>query len=47
MWFAQQIVTTPQFLSAEPITNNVLAVTTVGAVDLTTVQVNLNGAVWT
>jgi hypothetical protein len=36
---------TPQFLSAEPIANNVLAVTTQGAVDLSKVKVTQNGKV--
>ncbi|KAF9564346.1 hypothetical protein CPC08DRAFT_685127 [Agrocybe pediades] len=38
-----EIVVTPQFLSAEPLSNDVVAVTTVGAVNLTDVQVSLNG----
>lgn len=42
---AQEIVVTPKFLSAEPITSNVVAVTTQGNVDLSTVQVALNGKV--
>ncbi|TFK42363.1 glycoside hydrolase family 44-domain-containing protein [Crucibulum laeve] len=37
------IVITPEFLSAEPLANNVVAVTTQGAVDLTSVKVALNG----
>lgn len=41
----QSIVVTPQFLSAEPLTNNIVAVTTAGAVDLSTVKVALNNAV--
>ncbi|KAF5330498.1 hypothetical protein D9619_005404 [Psilocybe cf. subviscida] len=38
-----EIVITPKFLSAEPITSNVVAVTTQGNVDLSTVKVALNG----
>ncbi|KAH9483879.1 Endoglucanase A [Psilocybe cubensis] len=38
-----EITITPQFLSAEPITNNVVAVTTVGAVDLTDINISQNG----
>ncbi|PPQ99990.1 hypothetical protein CVT26_009272 [Gymnopilus dilepis] len=38
-----EIVIPPKFLSAEPLGNNVLAVTTQGAVDLTDVHVALNG----
>ncbi|KAF9269904.1 hypothetical protein L218DRAFT_1071416 [Marasmius fiardii PR-910] len=37
------IVVQPQFLSAEPLASNLLAVTTVGAVDLKSVAVKLNG----
>lgn len=36
---------TPEFLSAEPLGNNVIAVTTQGAVDLSTVEVKLNNTV--
>ncbi|KAF4615500.1 hypothetical protein D9613_002744 [Agrocybe pediades] len=38
-----EIVVTPQLLSAEPLTNNILAVTTVGAVNLADVHVAFNG----
>lgn len=41
----QEIVVTPKFLSAEPITSNVIAVTTQGNVDLSAIQVALNGNV--
>ncbi|KAG5636552.1 hypothetical protein H0H81_007682 [Sphagnurus paluster] len=36
------IVVTPQFLSAEPLINDIIALTTVGAVDFSTVSVTLN-----
>ncbi|KDR79962.1 hypothetical protein GALMADRAFT_1171670 [Galerina marginata CBS 339.88] len=39
-----EIVVTPEFLSAEPLAGDVVAVTTVGAVDLTSVHVVLNGS---
>lgn len=35
----------PQFLSAEPMADHIVAVTTVGAVDLDDINVNLNGKV--
>ncbi|KAL0576292.1 hypothetical protein V5O48_005701 [Marasmius crinis-equi] len=38
-----EIVVTPQFLSAEPLGNNLIAVTSKGTVDLKTVKVTLNG----
>ncbi|KAF9053081.1 glycoside hydrolase family 44-domain-containing protein [Panaeolus papilionaceus] len=38
-----EIVVTPKFLSAEPLTNNVVAVTTSGKVDLSDIHVFLNG----
>ncbi|KIJ28440.1 glycoside hydrolase family 44 protein [Sphaerobolus stellatus SS14] len=38
-----EIVVTPEFLSAEPLTSNLIALTTQGAVDLSTVKVKLNG----
>ncbi|KIM28564.1 glycoside hydrolase family 44 protein [Serendipita vermifera MAFF 305830] len=38
------IVVTPEFLSAEPIANNYIAVTTKGAVNFTSVAVKLNNA---
>lgn len=41
----QEITITPQFLSAEPITNDIVAITTVGAVDLTEINVSQNGEV--
>ncbi|KZP33303.1 carbohydrate-binding module family 1 protein [Athelia psychrophila] len=37
------IVTEPLFLSAEPLANNIIAVTTQGAVNLSAVEVTLNG----
>ncbi|KAF7977906.1 hypothetical protein HWV62_2470 [Athelia sp. TMB] len=37
------IVTAPEFLSAEPLANNIIAVTTQGAVNLSSVAVTLNG----
>uniref|UniRef100_A0A0W0EXF2 Glycoside hydrolase family 44 catalytic domain-containing protein n=1 Tax=Moniliophthora roreri TaxID=221103 RepID=A0A0W0EXF2_MONRR len=37
------IVIEPKFLSAEPLANDIVAVTTVGAVDLNTISVKLNG----
>ncbi|KAF8874839.1 glycoside hydrolase family 44-domain-containing protein [Infundibulicybe gibba] len=37
------IVIEPEFLSAEPLANNIIAVTTAGAVDFSTVNVKLNG----
>ncbi|KAJ3573779.1 hypothetical protein NP233_g2216 [Leucocoprinus birnbaumii] len=40
----EEIVITPEFLSAEPLANNVIAVTTKGNVDLTALKVNLNGS---
>ena len=36
---------TPEFLSAEPLADHIIAVTTQGAVDLDDVNVNLNGKV--
>ena len=36
---------TPKFLSAEPIANNLIAVTTQGQVDFSTLTVKLNGKV--
>ncbi|KAK7045800.1 hypothetical protein VNI00_007202 [Paramarasmius palmivorus] len=39
----ESIVVEPKFLSAEPIANNVVAVTTVGEVDLGTLDIKLNG----
>ncbi|GJJ13148.1 hypothetical protein Clacol_007399 [Clathrus columnatus] len=39
------ITVAPQFLSAEPLVNNLIAVTTAGDVDFSTVKVNLNGHV--
>lgn len=39
------IVIEPEFLSAEPLANNIIAVTTQGAVDFSTVKVTLNNAV--
>ncbi|GLB36669.1 putative glycoside hydrolase family 44 [Lyophyllum shimeji] len=41
----QSIVVVPQFLSAEPLTSNIIALTTVGAVNLSTVSVTLNNQV--
>lgn len=41
----QELVVTPLFLSAEPLGQNLIAVTTQGAVDLTAVKVTLNKAV--
>ncbi|KAJ8077241.1 hypothetical protein PM082_001669 [Marasmius tenuissimus] len=38
-----EIVVKPEFLSAEPLGNNIIAVTTKGTVDLKTVKVTLNG----
>ncbi|KAG6840172.1 hypothetical protein C0991_008402 [Blastosporella zonata] len=38
----ESIVVTPEFLSAEPFANNVIAVTTVGAVNFSDVSVTLN-----
>lgn len=35
----------PQFLSAEPLANNLVAITTQGAVDFSDIQVSLNGKV--
>ncbi|KAH8825196.1 glycoside hydrolase family 44-domain-containing protein [Flagelloscypha sp. PMI_526] len=40
---AVEIVVTPEFLSAEPLGANLVAVTTKGAVDLTSVKFTLNG----
>ncbi|KAG8961586.1 hypothetical protein FRC05_005918, partial [Tulasnella sp. 425] len=42
--FLTSITVTPLFLSAEPIGNDLIAVTTQGKVDLTTVKVKLNNA---
>ncbi|KAF9448877.1 glycoside hydrolase family 44 protein [Macrolepiota fuliginosa MF-IS2] len=39
----ESIVITPEFLSAEPLASNIIAVTTKGAVDLSSVSVALNG----
>ena len=36
---------TPEFLSAEPFATNLIGITTVGAVDFSTVKVTLNGKV--
>ncbi|KAG7094618.1 hypothetical protein E1B28_005442 [Marasmius oreades] len=41
--FVDSIVVVPQFLSAEPLASNLLAVTTVGAVNLKDIVVKLNG----
>ncbi|KAJ3573789.1 hypothetical protein NP233_g2215 [Leucocoprinus birnbaumii] len=38
----EEIIVTPEFLSAEPLANNIIAVTTKGNVDLSTVKVALN-----
>ncbi|KAG6852563.1 hypothetical protein C0991_010935, partial [Blastosporella zonata] len=38
----ESIVVTPEFLSAEPFANNVIAVTTVGAVNISDISVTLN-----
>ncbi|KXN91516.1 Beta-mannanase/endoglucanase A [Leucoagaricus sp. SymC.cos] len=40
----ESIVVTPEFLSAEPLASNVIAVTTKGDVDVTAVKVALNGS---
>lgn len=45
MVFVQDIVIAPEFLSAEPLGSNVIAVTTKGGVDLSTVKVTLNNHV--
>jgi hypothetical protein len=45
MLFVQTIVIAPEFLSAEPLASNVIAVTTKGEVDFSTVQVTLNNNV--
>lgn len=45
MLFVESIVITPEFLSAEPLGSNVVAVTTKGDVDFSTVRVKLNGNV--
>ncbi|KZV87503.1 hypothetical protein EXIGLDRAFT_773572 [Exidia glandulosa HHB12029] len=42
--FVSSIVIEPKFLSAEPLANNIIAVTTQGAVDFSTVKVTLNNA---
>ncbi|KAF7436217.1 hypothetical protein PC9H_003045 [Pleurotus ostreatus] len=39
----ESIVIEPKFLSAEPLTNDIVAITTVGDVDFSQVAVNLNG----
>ncbi|KAF9051974.1 glycoside hydrolase family 44-domain-containing protein [Panaeolus papilionaceus] len=39
----KEVVITPEFLSAEPLTNNIVAVTTKGQVNLSDVHVSLNG----
>jgi len=41
----EEIVVTPEVLSAEPLANNLIALTTKGAVDLSTLKVKLNGKV--
>lgn len=41
----ETIVIAPEFLSAEPLASNVVAVTTKGEVDLSAVSVSLNGSV--
>ena len=41
----QEITITPEILSVEPVTSNVVAVTTKGEVDLSTVEIILNGKV--
>ncbi|KAJ7448690.1 glycoside hydrolase family 44-domain-containing protein [Mycena galericulata] len=43
IFVVQEIVVTPLFLSAEPLAANTIAVTTQGAVDISTLSVNLNG----
>ncbi|XP_006457913.1 hypothetical protein AGABI2DRAFT_64785 [Agaricus bisporus var. bisporus H97] len=43
MLFVESIVIAPEFLSAEPLGSNVVAVTTKGDVDFSTVRVKLNG----
>jgi phosphatidylinositol glycan class B len=45
MVLIESIVISPEFLSAEPLANNVVAVTTKGEVDLSAVKVALNGSV--
>ena len=40
-----EIVIPPAFFSAEPLLGNIIAVTSQGAVDFSTVSVNLNGEV--
>lgn len=45
MSLVESIVITPEFLSAEPLASNVVAVTTKGEVDLNAVKVALNGSV--
>ncbi|KAK7449720.1 hypothetical protein VKT23_013195 [Stygiomarasmius scandens] len=39
----ESIVVQPEFLSAEPLANNIVAVTTVGDVDLHSISIKLNG----
>ncbi|KAL0951928.1 hypothetical protein HGRIS_008582 [Hohenbuehelia grisea] len=41
--FVDSIIVEPKFLSAEPLINDVIAVTTQGAVDFNTISVKLNG----
>lgn len=41
----KEITITPEILSVEPVTSNVVAVTTKGEVDLSTVGIILNGKV--
>ena len=41
----KEITITPEILSVEPVTSNVVAITTKGEVDLSTVQIILNGKV--
>jgi hypothetical protein len=41
----QQIVIPPEVLSAEPLADSIIAVTTQGAVDLSDISVALNGTV--
>ncbi len=41
----ESIVITPEFLSAEPLASNTVALTTKGQVDFSTISVSLNGSV--
>jgi hypothetical protein len=45
MVLVESIVVTPELLSAEPLANNIVAVTTKGEVDFSAVQVALNDSV--